>query len=748
MVDWKDLSLCAAHADMLIAAGVTPALAKRRGYWTAEQADIPRLRNVLGFSDRQTALSAFPALILPMFPPGTSSRTPTTAQMRPAAVRRKSATKDGPKYESPARSSNRLDVHPANAKHLADVLRRLWFTEGIKKADALTVRGEMAIGMTGVWNWRGKATFDAGSTALGDFEFIALDGREIYVCFDSDANTNPMVRGAMKRLVGLLRSRGALVRFIVVPGDPALKLGADDFLAAGGTVDELIDHAVDELPSPTISLPLIDMAKELCERMEHQHLYVPEWSRWLVWDGRRWVDDVQALRTGQVAVRFIEELVEAIKDPEKRAKARHGINVRRARELLDNVVTMHREELTVTVDELDAHPLLLNVANGIVDLRTGELSPHDPTKLMTKITAGAYRKGVVSPDVIAATTELVRPDAVDWLQRLFGYAARGTVTQELFAVLLGDGANGKTTLLEGIGESMGDYADAVPSKLMTKRGMDEHATIEADLFGMRICWASETEDGVQLAIERIKSLTGGDKRKARRMRQDYWSFTPSHTLLLATNHLPLVSAGDWGVWRRLVLVDFPYRYTDVVEHPNDRIGDSDLRTRLRTLQPCLDAMVTWIVDGSVMFERRGLRPLPDSISAATLDWRQNSDLMLSFTYDRVTWDPRGQISQSEFVEAFNKFVVSIGRAAWTTQAITQQVTSTARQAGRELTRRKSNSLMRIVGVRWATDAEKATREADQQPAEPAEEATTDGSVPYDDISEEIMKMGDMPDEQG
>jgi putative DNA primase/helicase len=751
MVAWSDLNLADAHVDMLVGAGITPQLAKRRGYWTAYQTDVSKLRNVLGFADWQTPRAAFPALVLPMFPPGESTRTPATAQIRPAVPRPKGKGKDGPKYETPAKAANRLDVHPANAKHLGDPSRRLWITEGVKKADALAAQGEIAVAITGVWNWRGR-TLDNGSTALGDFEAIALKGREAFVAFDSDAVANPHVRGAMVRLVGLLRARGATALFIVVPGSPESKRGVDDYLSAGGTVRELLELAVDSITSPTLYQPIIDLAREFCERMEHQHLYVPEWERWLVWNGQRWVEDVLSLRTEQAGIRFIEELVAAIKDPVRRARARYDISVGRARNLMSNTVRMHREELTVTVDELDAHPLLLNTQSGIVDLRTGELGAHDPSKLMTKITAGAYRSGIVSPDVRAVTTETVRPDAVEWLQKFFGYASRGTVTQELFVVLQGEGANGKTTLLEGIGAAMGDYADAVPSKLMTRRGLDEHATIEADLFGMRICWASETEEGSVLAIERIKSLTGGDKRKARRMRQDYWSFIPSHTLMLATNHRPNVPAGDWGTWRRLKLVTFPYRFTDIVELPDDRPGDDGLRDRLKTVQVCLDAMVTWIVEGSVMYERDGLRPFPDSVSVDTLDWRRSSDLMLAFTDDRTTWDEAGRIPRVEFAEQFNEYLTELRRPTWATSTIIEQLISTGRQAGRSITVTKSMGAHFLRGVRWATDAEKAARDDDARLGrariEPEPEADREGSAPYRDVVDRINDGLDSDDDQG
>ena len=94
MVAWSDLNLADAHIDMLVGAGITPQLAKRRGYWTAYQSDVAKLRNVLGFADWQTPRAAFPALVLPMFPPGESTRTPATAQIRPAMPRSKGKGKE------------------------------------------------------------------------------------------------------------------------------------------------------------------------------------------------------------------------------------------------------------------------------------------------------------------------------------------------------------------------------------------------------------------------------------------------------------------------------------------------------------------------------------------------------------------------------------------------------------------------------------------------------------------------------
>ena len=214
-------------------------------------------------------------------------------------------------------------------------------------------------------------------------------------------------------------------------------------------------------------------------------------------------------------------------------------------------------ELAITPDQLDAHPYLLNCRNGVVDLQTGELLEHDPALLLTKMAGAPYE-----PDAEGAEftkfLERIQPseDMRLFIRRLLGLSLEGKVTAHILPIFYGDGANGKSTLTDAVMNALGDYADAADPDLLRARTFDAHPTGVADLFGLRLALLHESDAGHRLAEGTVKRLTGGDRLKARRMREDFWSFDPSHTFVMLTNHKPLVGGTDEGIWRRLRLVPF------------------------------------------------------------------------------------------------------------------------------------------------------------------------------------------------
>lgn len=685
---WDSLPLHVEHIAELRASGVSYEVARARGYRTITKTVEAE---TLGFKRYQAPMTRMPGLLVPMYSPGTD-KMPASHQIKMASPRRVRGR--DLKYETPSGLANVLDLNPMHKDAASDPSRRLWVVEGVKKADCLNSRGEVAVGIAGVWAWRGTNSA-GGKTALAGFDGLALNGREVVVCFDSDALEKAQVRNAMERLVHYLRARGAKANFLVVPGAGDGKTGADDFLAAGGTVTGLLGHATFGLPEkPKTRLPLYEEVVDLLDG----YRYVLDWGKWLQWDGRRW-------RLDTAKHELVEGAVMEIVDPDRKAiigrenSLQWVTSIRRA--MQTDALGFH-----VTSEMLDARPHLLNVANGTVDLRTGALSQHNPEDMLTKITKGAYRPGHRNHDVDALTSGTVPEDCRDYLQRVFGYAMYGEVSEEIFPVLGGRGANGKTTLLSAMSAALGDYADAANTKLIMA-GNSEHATIEADLFGMRLVYLAETgEEGV-LAMDRVKTLTGGDRRKARRMREDYWSFTPTHTLILATNYPPKVESNDYGTWRRLRLIPFPYKFTSEPVHPDDRKGDPHLRHRARTQQVARDAMVTYCVTGAVHYSEHGLGETPLSVSQATDKWREECDTFGAFLKECCVVESGARIDQSRLAQVYNEWEREHGRRERrTTTWVKTQLENLASEYGFHLEFKKSNSVRWIHGLRIADDGER------------------------------------------
>jgi hypothetical protein len=185
------------HQSMLLQeSGIAAEVVRARGYRTIETKTALK---GFGFSDSQRNV---PGLLLPIYGP---SREIVNYQFRPDQPR----IKDGKpvKYETPQDSRMVLDVHPFAREKLGDPSVPLWITEGIKKGDALVSRGQCAVALLGVWNWRGTNEH-GGKVALPEWERIALNnGRKVYIVFDSDVMRKPQVFAALARLKRFLEEK-------------------------------------------------------------------------------------------------------------------------------------------------------------------------------------------------------------------------------------------------------------------------------------------------------------------------------------------------------------------------------------------------------------------------------------------------------------------------------------------------------------------------------------------------------------
>ncbi len=227
-------SLLPQHADLLAASGITNEVQAARGYRSITD---PVEAIALGFAEYQAYV---PALLVPVH---SVAGGVALYQLRPDNPR----VRDGKpiKYETPAGSRMVIDVPPAVRPILGDPSVPLIVTEGVKKGDAAVSQGGNCIALLGVFNFRGKNE-QGGTVALPDWESIALNDRDVSLCFDSDVMTNPNVKNALDRLTAFLSRRGAHVRHIFLP--PAAdggKQGLDDFLFAGHMMEEIYTLARD-----------------------------------------------------------------------------------------------------------------------------------------------------------------------------------------------------------------------------------------------------------------------------------------------------------------------------------------------------------------------------------------------------------------------------------------------------------------------------------------------------------------------
>ncbi len=387
--------------------------------------------------------------------------------------------------------------------------------------------------------------------------------------------------------------------------------------------------------------------------MWKDHLrYCHATGKWLVWDGQRWTEDMDGtpLRlAGETARSILREALNE-EDPEVRAALAKWAAASESKGKHEATVKLATAQpaLVVRVADLDADPFLLNVINGTIDLRTGELRPHRREDNITKLAPVRYDPDAVCPRfeafldrVFAGNGALAR-----YVQKLLGMSLTGDITEHVMPIFYGAGANGKSVMLDTVMGIMGGYAtEAAPQLLIETRGSREHPTEVADLMGRRLVVASETEQGGQFKLALVKRLTGDATLKGRFMKQDYFSFGRTHKLLMVTNNKPRVKEDSEAVWRRLRLIPFT-----VVIPPEER--DPKLMEKLREEW---SGILAWMVRGCLAWRAEGLEA-PAAVLVATAEYREAEDQIGRFLEECCVVDDSGAGEASELFTPWSVLV--------------------------------------------------------------------------------------------
>jgi putative DNA primase/helicase len=371
-------------------------------------------------------------------------------------------------------------------------------------------------------------------------------------------------------------------------------------------------------------------------------LYVGEWKLWLFWDGARWQLD----RTGG-AMRLAKKTADEIYKATCKAKAvKKGSNAQRARSAagLSAMLSLASTEPSIAVlpDHFDKDPFLLCCPNCVVDLRTGEARSHRREDYLTQLAGAPYDQKAECPLWLETLNKLFPrqggvpgegdPEMIGFVQRLCGLFLTGVTTEQLLTTFYGLGSNGKSVVINLLLAMLGDYGiKAAKEVVVNKPG--SHPTAVADLRGKRLAVCSETSEEDSLDEGRVKELTGNERLKARGMRQDYWEFTPSHKLLLVTNHKPKIVGTDDGIWRRVGLLPFEQQFWDPAkpakdgeDRPEHLRADKNLGEKLLKELP---GVLAWAVRGCLAWQREGLK-IPDAVQAATNEYRADEDNVALF----------------------------------------------------------------------------------------------------------------------
>lgn len=410
---------------------------------------------------------------------------------------------------------------------------------------------------------------------------------------------------------------------------------------------------------------------------------------WLVWDGARWAPDAmrqldrltrlvasdvvghaaqlgQQLRALQAAASSPPTAAEQARIAALRAEAKIWDGWGRQTEMVGHLKAMQvvaRERVAVDQARLDADPWALNTPAGTVRLEDGQILPHDPEAMNTKVT-GASPAGAC-PTWIAFLTRIMGGDSamVAFLQRVVGYCLTGSTREQAIFILYGNGSNGKSTFLDTLRAVLGDYVVHARAETFMRDARSGGIPNDvAALRGARVVTASEPEQGEQLDESLVKEMTGDAALTARFMRGEFFTFVPRFKVLLATNHRPVIRGTDNGIWRRIRLVPFTETIPDAEK-------DRELPAKLAAEA---DGILAWAVEGCLAWQRDGLAP-PDAVLSATEDYRTDMDVLGEFLAERCVLGSGQTVGNTKLYEAFQAWQVANGEKPrshrWLTRAL-------------------------------------------------------------------------------
>lgn len=414
-------------------------------------------------------------------------------------------------------------------------------------------------------------------------------------------------------------------------------------------LSKLFDNQEETKDFPIRSYDDTGNADRFIDRYGNLYKYSYIANKFYIYDGMKWkIDDKGSIR------KLIDEMIESIKDE----KIIHGDDVteEEAREFFQkyykktrgtqakkNIMNelMHRRP--ATPDDFDRDDMLINVANGYIDLTSRELYKHDINKMFSQITNTDYTEKMQPAvwldflnDIFAGDQKVIR-----YIQKALGYSLTGSTREQIMFILFGKGRNGKSIFVEVISEILGDYSNNMQAKSLMVKKNDNVNTDIARLSKARFVTSSEPNEGFRFDEGLIKQLTGGDKVTARFLYAEEFEYTPKFKIWVSTNHKPIIRGTDDGIWRRLVLIPFD------VQIPEEKV-DKDLKYKLLREAP---AILNWMAEGAYMWMQEGLA-MPEKLKEAVQKYRNEMDTLGQFIEDCCKVDKNSSEKVSNLHQAY------------------------------------------------------------------------------------------------
>ena len=409
-------------------------------------------------------------------------------------------------------------------------------------------------------------------------------------------------------------------------------------------------------------------AERFTEFVDQDAVFVTSMNKWHRYDGTRYVvdDGSQATAICKSMLRVAQNLTNEIADEAIKTKIVKHLKSSESLAKIRAMTALAAEgDLRLPPDALDSDPFLFNVQNGTIDLRNGKLQPHDRKDRISKIANVLYDSSAARnrfeqflDEIFCGDRDLIR-----YVQKAIGYSLSGDTTEQVLFIFAGGGRNGKSTFIALMEQLVGEYGRAANIATFTLKQGDQIRNDLARLHDARVVTSVEIQEGKFLDESIIKQVTGGDRVTARFLFKELFEYVPKWKLFLAVNHLPHITGGDTGIWRRIRVIPFKASFE----------GQKDDRDLKQKLLAEMSGILNWAIEGHALWRREGLVP-PAQLTDAVSQYQESEDVLAGFFEKHIEVSERFSIDFAEVFERYCSYQKELGQRTATQKQFSQKLT--------------------------------------------------------------------------
>lgn len=444
------------------------------------------------------------------------------------------------------------------------------------------------------------------------------------------------------------------------------------------------------------------------------YVYSPETGIW-----------EKGISVKKIVSQEMKVLSRALDAKDAKQKARSVVTYRFISEITSSMKFMCK----IDENEFDSNPHLRCVANGVLDLRSGQLSPYDPDLLMSKRIDVSYKPNAAdNSQLLRQVLSAMPEDAIDWAQVMFGQAMFGLQpSSSVVTFMHGSGSNGKSTIINLLKKTLGTYSSELSKSAFNFKSTDSKYALY-QMRGVSQTILEELPKGVNLDIDTLKEIAGTETIVARGVCKDFISFDNMLSVFVSTNHLPKMQAHDYGSSRRLAVLPFPYRFVTSEIHarnpqPNDRMAHGSLTQEVSSNTSLLEAFLAWRVQGAMRWWKAGRdrskteTTLPSSVIKATNHWLKTNNSIDEFLNEYITQEQGHCIPVSNAYSLYKEWADRNGYEKMNRAAFSNRITNVegiSRTTGTKGSQVSTMGAFRVdrravvlQGIRFATENDEA-----------------------------------------